>query len=103
MLVRAGAAGCSVLPLFLQQARETRSQASAEAQESARRAAYEALQDEAKAERITIVPRGRAGGYVMPLPEDRFVVSREYFMDRIAMALGRNDFHQTIGHGRPPC
>ena len=39
-------------------------------------------------QKITIVPRGRAGGYVMPLPEDRFVVSREYFMDRIAMALG---------------
>ncbi len=39
-------------------------------------------------QKITIVPRGRAGGYVMPLPADRFVVSREYFMDRIAMALG---------------
>jgi cell division protease FtsH len=39
-------------------------------------------------QKITIVPRGRAGGYVMPLPEDRFVVSREYFMDRISMALG---------------
>lgn len=39
-------------------------------------------------QKITIVPRGRAGGYVMPLPEDRFVYSREYFEDRIAMALG---------------
>ncbi len=39
-------------------------------------------------QKITIVPRGRAGGYVMPLPEDRFVYSREYFDDRIAMALG---------------
>ncbi len=39
-------------------------------------------------QKITIVPRGRAGGYVMPLPADRFVVSREYFMDRISMALG---------------
>lgn len=39
-------------------------------------------------QKITIVPRGRAGGYVMPLPEDRFVHSREYFEDRIAMALG---------------
>ncbi|MCA9936097.1 MAG: AAA family ATPase, partial [Anaerolineales bacterium] len=39
-------------------------------------------------QKITIVPRGRAGGYVMPLPEDRFVYSREYFDDRISMALG---------------
>jgi cell division protease FtsH len=39
-------------------------------------------------QKVTIVPRGRAGGYVMPLPEDRFVYSREYFEDRIAMALG---------------
>lgn len=39
-------------------------------------------------QKITIVPRGRAGGYVMPLPEDRFVHSREYFEDRISMALG---------------
>ncbi len=39
-------------------------------------------------QKITIVPRGRAGGYVMPLPEDRFVVSREFFEDRISMALG---------------
>ncbi|MBE2198088.1 MAG: ATP-dependent zinc metalloprotease FtsH [Anaerolinea sp.] len=39
-------------------------------------------------QKITIVPRGRAGGYVMPLPEDRFVYSREYFDDRICMALG---------------
>jgi len=39
-------------------------------------------------QKITIVPRGQAGGYVMPLPEDRFVVSREYFQDRITMALG---------------
>lgn len=39
-------------------------------------------------QKITIVPRGRAGGYVMPLPEDRFVHSREYFEDQIAMTLG---------------
>jgi cell division protease FtsH len=39
-------------------------------------------------QKITIVPRGRAGGYVMPLPEDRFVHSREYFEDQITMALG---------------
>ncbi len=39
-------------------------------------------------QKITIVPRGRAGGYVMPLPEDRFVYSREFFEDGITMALG---------------
>ncbi|MBK8985825.1 MAG: ATP-dependent zinc metalloprotease FtsH [Chloroflexi bacterium] len=39
-------------------------------------------------QKITIVPRGRAGGYVMPLPEDRFVLSQEYFLDQITMALG---------------
>lgn len=39
-------------------------------------------------QKITIVPRGQAGGYVMPLPEDRFVVSQEFFLDRITMALG---------------
>jgi cell division protease FtsH len=39
-------------------------------------------------QKITIVPRGRAGGYVMPLPEDRFVHSSEYFEDQITMALG---------------
>jgi cell division protease FtsH len=39
-------------------------------------------------QKITIVPRGRAGGYVLPLPEDRMVVSREFFEDKIAMTLG---------------
>jgi cell division protease FtsH len=39
-------------------------------------------------QKITIVPRGRAGGYVMSLPEDRAVHSREFFNDQIAMALG---------------
>ena len=39
-------------------------------------------------QKITIVPRGRAGGYVMSLPEDRAVHSREFFDDQIAMALG---------------
>jgi cell division protease FtsH len=38
-------------------------------------------------QKITIVPRGRAGGFVLPLPEDRMVDSREHFEDRICMAL----------------
>lgn len=39
-------------------------------------------------QKITIVPRGRAGGFVMPLPQDRYLHTREFFMDRIAFALG---------------
>jgi cell division protease FtsH len=39
-------------------------------------------------QKITIVPRGRAGGYVMSLPEDRMLQSREHFHDSIAFALG---------------
>jgi cell division protease FtsH len=39
-------------------------------------------------QKITIVPRGRAGGFVMSLPEDRAVHSREFFEDQISMALG---------------
>jgi cell division protease FtsH len=47
-------------------------------------------------QKITIVPRGRAGGYVMPLPEDRFVHSREYFIDQITMALGGRAAEETF-------
>lgn len=39
-------------------------------------------------QKITIVPRGRAGGYVMPLPQDRFVHTEDFILDRIAMGLG---------------
>ena len=39
-------------------------------------------------QKITIVPRGRAGGYVLTLPEDRLVNSRDHYEDRICMALG---------------
>jgi len=39
--------------------------------------------------KITIIPRGRAGGFVMPLPEeDQFLITGEEFEDRIAAALG---------------
>ena len=39
--------------------------------------------------KITIVPRGRAGGYVMPLPEnDAFLRSREEFEDELVAAMG---------------
>ena len=39
-------------------------------------------------QKITIIPRGRAGGYVMSLPEDRLTLSVRYLEDQIAMALG---------------
>lgn len=39
-------------------------------------------------QKITIVPRGFAGGFVLPLPEETMVKSREWFEDKIAMALG---------------
>ncbi|UYN91733.1 MAG: ATP-dependent zinc metalloprotease FtsH [Anaerolineales bacterium] len=39
--------------------------------------------------KITIVPRGQAGGYVLALPdEDRDMVSRNKLMERMVMALG---------------
>lgn len=39
-------------------------------------------------QKITIVPRGQAGGYVMPLPQDRMITNSRHLEDRIAMALG---------------
>jgi cell division protease FtsH len=39
--------------------------------------------------KITIIPRGRALGYTMTLPmEDKFLVTREEFIDELAMLLG---------------
>lgn len=39
--------------------------------------------------KISIVPRGEAGGVTMMVPEsDRYLVPRSYFVDRIAVALG---------------
>ena len=39
-------------------------------------------------QKVTIIPRGRAGGYVMSLPEDRMAQSREHFEDAISFAFG---------------
>ncbi len=39
-------------------------------------------------QKVTISPRGRAGGYVMSLPEDRLASTREQFEDQIAFAFG---------------
>ncbi len=39
-------------------------------------------------QKVTIIPRGRAGGYVLSLPEDRMAQTREHFEDLIAFAFG---------------
>ena len=39
-------------------------------------------------QKITIIPRGRAGGYVLPLPNEDQLPTQEFFEDRIAFALG---------------
>jgi cell division protease FtsH len=47
--------------------------------------------------KITIVPRGRAGGYVMPLPEnDSFLHSREEFEDVIVAGMGGRAAEEII-------
>lgn len=38
--------------------------------------------------KVTIVPRGMAGGYMMPLKDDIWYYSREKLMDEIVVALG---------------
>jgi cell division protease FtsH len=47
--------------------------------------------------KITIIPRGRAGGYVLSLPdEDIYLRSREKFEDEIAAALGGRAAEEII-------
>jgi cell division protease FtsH len=47
--------------------------------------------------KITIIPRGRAGGYVMSLPEeDVFLKSREQFEDEIAGMMGGRAAEELI-------
>jgi cell division protease FtsH len=38
--------------------------------------------------KVTIIPRGMAGGYTKPLAEDRLYYTRSYIEDNLAMALG---------------
>ena len=48
-----------------------------------------ALPDADPVHKITIIPRGMAGGYTMKLPlEDRKLTSRKEYLDDLAMALG---------------
>jgi cell division protease FtsH len=47
--------------------------------------------------KITIVPRGRAGGYVLSMPEeDEFLQSKEHFEDSITGALGGRAAEEII-------
>lgn len=47
--------------------------------------------------KITIIPRGRAGGYVLSLPEsDTQLLPKEYFEDAIATALGGRAAEELI-------
>ncbi|ADV68534.1 ATP-dependent zinc metalloprotease FtsH [Deinococcus maricopensis] len=66
--------------------------------------------------KLTVVPRGRAAGYMLPLPEDRVHYPREALEDMIAVALAgraaeevvfgevttgaQNDFQQATGVAR---
>ncbi|MCB9452313.1 MAG: ATP-dependent zinc metalloprotease FtsH [Anaerolineaceae bacterium] len=46
--------------------------------------------------KITIIPRGRAGGYVLSLPEDGLFRTREWFEDRITMGMGGRAAEEII-------
>lgn len=50
---------------------------------------FHMLENASPVHKITIVARGQAGGYVMPLPtKEAGVTSREEFLDRIVAAMG---------------
>lgn len=50
---------------------------------------YLYLNDTDPVHKVTIIPRGMAGGYTMSLPtEDRYYYSKEWFINRMKMAYG---------------
>lgn len=49
--------------------------------------AAELLPKSDRVHKLTIVPRGRAAGYMMPLPEDRMHYTEQVLLDRIGVAL----------------
>lgn len=50
---------------------------------------YLYLNDTDPVHKVTIIPRGMAGGYTMSLPnEDRYFYSKEWFINRMKMAYG---------------
>lgn len=47
--------------------------------------------------KVTIVPRGMAMGYTLPVPEeDSYRITREQFLDRVAMSLGGRAAEQIV-------
>ena len=47
--------------------------------------------------KVTIIPRGMAMGYTMPLPEeDRYLVTKEQILDKVAMSLGGRAAEQIV-------
>lgn len=47
--------------------------------------------------KVTIVPRGSAMGYTMPVPEeDRYLVTRDQILDKVAMSLGGRVAEQVV-------
>lgn len=50
-------------------------------------------------QKITIVPRGQAGGYIWQVSEhDRVLASRSYYLDNIAVALGGRTAEELVFH-----
>lgn len=47
--------------------------------------------------KVTIIPRGMAMGYTMPIPEqDRYLVTKEQILDKVAMSLGGRAAEQIV-------
>ena len=46
--------------------------------------------------KLTVVPRGRAAGYMMPLPEDRMHYSERVLLDMIAVALAGQASEEVV-------
>ena len=58
---------------------------------------FHLLENSSSVHKITIVSRGRAGGYVMPLPEgDEMLITREKFEDDIVAAMGGRAAEEII-------
>ncbi|MCU0513231.1 MAG: ATP-dependent zinc metalloprotease FtsH [Anaerolineae bacterium] len=58
---------------------------------------FHVLQYTNRVHKITVIPRGQAGGYVMPLPEtDIFLKSREQFLDEIVATMGGRAAEEII-------
>ena len=55
------------------------------------------LDSETKVHKITMIPRGQAGGYTLSLPaEQKIVYSKKYFMDEIAIFFGGRAAEEII-------